>query len=58
VQEGKEGMCYCGQKVARIYLLGERKESLWMVVEVGDIKYSLGIRQVVFGQVGIEACFW
>ncbi len=41
-------------EVARIEVLGEDVEGLWILPEEQEIKDGLGPRQVQLGQVGIE----
>jgi hypothetical protein len=58
VQERKERVRQRRQEVAWVYLFCECVERLGVFDEVSNVEDRLGIGEFVFGQVGVEACFW
>lgn len=51
-------VCQVGVVVSWIQLFGQGEEGIWVMVEKANLKYGLGVRQVILLQVVIETTAW
>lgn len=51
-------VCQVGAVVSWIQLFGQGEEGIWVMVEKANLKYGLGVRQVILLQVVIETTAW
>lgn len=58
VQQRYERVCDGRPVVARVQLLRERVEGLWVVAEVGDVEDGFGVGELQPLEVGVEARLW